>query len=43
MEVYLEWVGVGGHFLWMGGSDSGWVKVYFGQVGVGGGEWDEWG
>ena len=34
---------MGRHFLWVGGSEWGWVKIYFGWVGVSGwlgeGEW----
>ena len=46
MEVYFGWVGLGGHFLWVGGGifwlgGSGWerVKAYFWWVEMGGGEW----
>ena len=29
VEIFYEWVGVGGHFFWMGGDGSEWVEVYF--------------
>ena len=28
VEVYLRWVGVGGHYLWVGGG------IYWGRIGV---------
>ena len=40
MEVggSIFWVGGGGgHFLWMDRDRWGWVEVYFGWVGAGGG------
>ena len=30
MEIYFEWVGVHGHFLWVSGGGWYWVEVYFG-------------
>ena len=38
MEVYFEWVGVGGHFLWMGGR----VGVSGGIFWVNEGDEDLW-
>ena len=44
LEVYFGWVGVGGHFLWLGGCEQGGCKDIFW---VGGGGWTifmgEWG
>ena len=31
MELYFWWVGVGGHFLWLGGGE--WRKILGGGVG----------
>ena len=41
VEVYFEWVEVGGHFLWVGrgGLGVGWVGIFL----LVGGEWGEWG
>ena len=36
MDVYFGWVGVNGHFLWVGGDEWRWVEVYFGWVGMSG-------
>ena len=33
VEVYFGWVGVGGHFLWVGRNEWGWVEVYYGGWG----------
>ena len=50
MEVYFGWIGVGGHFLWVGGGTffiGGWRDIFYGWVRVGGGRWtffmDKWG
>ena len=36
VAVYFGWVGLGGHFLWVGEGEWDWVEVYFESVGVGG-------
>ena len=34
MQVYLGWLEVGGHFLWVSGDTCKQVEVYLGWVGV---------
>ena len=35
----IFWVGGGGWTFFIGGGGWGWVEVYFGCVGMGGGQW----
>ena len=36
LEVYFEWVELGGYFLLVGEDGWIWVEVYFGWIGVDG-------